>query len=757
MSVYKSIYWKFQTAFRKELLKLGMRLARKAAPPSPLDSEEPRSFLKYPNTQFALPGGAAATQVTPEANLWSGFAEFFVVAGNPPAAVDWRKRTFVDGWIPIVQASKIIDGIDYKLEMFMERLGDDESGPIAHFVQIETHNTSKESRNAAVGMGMTYPPVSHRCHWKWFVEEKFSKAWRYKMQDASAYRGGKMMFALCDGKFTNRFEKTGKRYSGEFKKVKRGEACCTGVVDFRLDAGEIKCVRFAIPYRPIAENDENAFSASAADYSKFRERAIRRWKGLMNPGAELIVPERKVFETSQASRMYNFQSRVKKGEQWVQLVNRLHYAHFWLRDAAFISRMWDVWGYHDVAEETLLNFLEYAKPNGFFCSQSGQLDGHGQSLWAFGKHVRMTNDKAFGNTVYPYVKRGVAWLDMTLAGDAYGLLPPSDALDNELIKGRYTGHNIWALAGLREAIFLAEFLDKKNDAAGWRRLFDDYKSRFINRLREVAAHNEGIAPPGLDVRGGEHWGNLLLLYVGELFDPGDLIVTATFEHYRKNCFAEGLATWNKFLHHYMTERVAQTALIRREPERAVHDFYSMLAHTGPTHEGFEWTIPPRGGRDYAIPVGPFELANFPPHGWFAACYNLLLRNMILMEGVGGSADTLFVFSGLSPAWAKPGSEIGLRNAPTHFGEVDVSLIANEDSAVVKFSPKWRKAPAKVVMPKPYFVERWSLKGQMADTADDLIFPISGGKIEIVWKIDPEKSAMSYESVWDDLKREYEGR
>ena len=69
------------------------------------DEEKPFSYLRFPNTQFAIPGEDAATQVTPEGNLWNGFAEYFVTAGDPPVSIEWRCRVFRDGWIPIIEST----------------------------------------------------------------------------------------------------------------------------------------------------------------------------------------------------------------------------------------------------------------------------------------------------------------------------------------------------------------------------------------------------------------------------------------------------------------------------------------------------------------------------------------------------------------------------------------------------------------------------------------------------------------------------
>jgi len=747
-------YFRFKA--RRQLLKLCLKLARTSMPEPKHDDSHPFGYFKNPNTQLAIPGEEAAAQVTPEGSIWTGRAEFFTITGDSNRPAEWRRRTFHRGWIPIIEADKTLGDINYFVEFFTEPAGDGTESFPSYYVVLSACNISDKPATARLGMGLLYPEPDHRCRRKPFATERFSPKWKFEMDETGAWRNGKLMYAVIGREgFTSKLEREGKPYESCFEKVAHGEGCCLGILEWHLGPQEERTAHFAIPHTPLPREKALRF-LDGLNVKTQRKKAMERWTKLLEPGAELLMPEQKVRHTSLASRVYNFQSQVKRDGEWIQLVNRLHYSHFWLRDCAFISRMWDVWGHHDVAERILLNFLNYARPDGLFCSQKGQLDGVGQALWAFGKHVSITGDNEFAVRVYQHVRRAVEWLARAIRKDRMGLLPPSDAMDNELIAGRYTGHNIWALAGIREAAELARMLDEDTDAESFEEFFNEYRDKFMRHLRAAAARNGGAAPPGLNVKGGEDWGNLLLLYVGELAEPFDELVTTTFDHYRREKYAEGLATWGGFLHHYLTERVAQTALIRGESESAATDFYSMLVHTGPTHEGFEWTIVPWDGRDYVIRLGPFEFANFPPHGWFAAAYNLLLRNMIIREGGGDDAGRLYLFSGLCPAWIRPGLETGMRGAPTDFGRVDAVIKAGENGAVLKIEPLWRKRPELMVFPKPFFIKSWRVKGNTGEAPDEIHLAPQATELELEWEFDRISSLLDYRSHLEKWKSKYRG-
>ena len=148
---------------------------------------------------------------------------------------------------------------------------------------------------------------------------------------------------------------------------------------------------------------------------------------------------------------------------------------------------------------------------------------------------------------------------------------------------------------------------------------------------------------------------------------------------------EGLSTWAGYLHHYVIERVAQSELILNQQKRVLNDFYAMLLHTGSCNEGFEMAICPWGNRDYELRIAGVKiLGNYPPHGWFASCFNLLLRNMLLRE----EDHDLHLISTLSPEWIKPNSILKVERAPTIFGLVSFTCKSMETGISLQFKANW---------------------------------------------------------------------
>ena len=371
------------------------------------------------------------------------------------------------------------------------------------------------------------------------------------------------------------------------------------------------------------------------------------------------------------------------------------------------------------------------------------------------RHVRVVQQADPGGSRRPVVAMRVRLgeiqdtFEFTLADRSH--------LENEMILGRYTGHNFWALTGLDAAIDLCELAGRDDLVEKYRSLRDSYYDRFMARLREVSDDRGGRIPPGLDVVGGTDWGNLLAVYPGGLMDPFDPLVTSTFDYIRQERMAEGIAMWQQSMHHYITERVAQTALIRGEQERVLDDFYAMLLHTGSCHEGFEWGIFPWNGRDYCIGFPGSLTCNFPPHGWYAALMNTLFRNMLVRE----EGDMLHLCSALSPAWTRPGDKVVVERAPTWFGQVTFTLDVSESAAVLEFNPQGcaRTMPARVVFHAPYYVrvKKARINGEdVSSPGPEIELPLSGGELRMEWERLPAEPR-SYQHIVEWYKEEYRRR
>jgi hypothetical protein len=303
---------------------------------------------------------------------------------------------------------------------------------------------------------------------------------------------------------------------------------------------------------------------------------------------------------------------------------KLRYHAFWLRDASIMTQALDLAGLHREAGENLAFFDRWQHADGQFISRAGQLDGHGQAMWAIGEHALRSGERTFAREVLPSLAR--------------------------------------AVAGLQAAVGVARLLGDDERVQAWSEALETLARTVRERVAVAAARNGGAIPPALDRDGGRDWGNLWAAWPAPVIDPTSPLVTATLARSREH-FREGLATYGEFhnLHHYLGFRVWQTELLRGEQARVVAGLYDSLAHTTNTSGGFETGVRPYARRSVDD--------NLAPHGWFAAELVALLRNMLVRE----FGDGIELFSAMPGRWLEPGRPTVVRGAATTLGKVGVTL------------------------------------------------------------------------------------
>jgi len=719
-----------------------------------IDEQEPFCYLAKSSTCLTVIAAQKGTQLTFDGAFYTGGMELCFFYGYLLKPVMCRQKYLLDGWMPIVSYSWKDGDIVYNVEAFANTLDGNPQSNLINFVKVEIQNTGLQNSKAHFVSATRFSGGDHR--FERMKPFQFLPDWVYEMTDNALIRDKKLILVFPEG-----LEKEivpGIPYTSSFKGndyniTDRSEV---GLLRFNkeLSPNEKKTLIFKFPFFPVAvEDTEQVQLILKADYNEFRQKTVDLWTNEMMKGAQLSLPEEKVMNTHRASLMYTWEAIWQKDGKWVQGVNKFQYNYFWLRDAAYIIHCNDVWGHHEIARKTLEIYPEYQNVEGLFSSHKGQLDGFGQALYALGQHAIITGDKAYAEQIYKYFPKAIEWLKKVRSEDLFHIMPYTMVFDNEFIQGHYTGHNFWALLGLRTAIRIAKMIGNENDAGMFLEEYENFKSAFMKKLDEVAGKN-GYIPPGLDAEGGQDWGNLLGLFPSEVLSPFDPRISTTLKKMHQEKFQEGLMTYMGRLHHYLTAKETENHIIRGEQEEALRHFYSILQHTGATNEMFEWQAVPWGDRD----VG----GNYPPHGWGAAMYNLLLRNMLVIErgGKGGlEPREIHLFSVISPAWAIPGKEISLRNAPTEHGLISFSMKFNDNGAEIRIDKKIRTQPKNIVIHIPYFVELRNFKADSkALYIEDggIVFDPDVSKITLKWKrkdVDP----LSYEKAVVDYKKEYARR
>ena len=715
---------------------------------------EPFSYFLVPSDVLGFKSCPEGTQITYDGAFNTVFGEFDIFAGSKLKPVNKRVKTLYRGYLPVIEYSFERDSTEYSIQAFAVPRNLDPRNDLINFIRITAKNRGQRSKETEIKVLFTDPHgrsrylPNNRENAEWY-HEQFINSWVYVtkrrpyVKGGEAWRGRHLVFLYSPPRDTNKIK---------VQPAMKGTVVSGPSVLFKIELqpGESRSVYFKLPYVPIfSEKKEEIALLKKMDYDDYFTKTVTFWEDELNKGMVLSIPDPKVENTIKSSLIYLMIARdITKNGKFIQKVNEFQYDFFYPRDVSYITRMYDMYNRPDMARESLDHFIVYdrnGRPKKF---RSIYPDDWGQVLWAMGAHFRATGDLDFARFIYPLIPPHFNKFIKLCKTDPLGLWPVAGPYDNEAISGHYTGHSFWALLGMKEAINIARALGKDEDARRFQKVYDEYYNRFIKVLRNVAAKAEGYIPPGLDdPNAGYDWANVSGgVYPFELLNPFDPLVTATVNMVREFKYQEGIMTygpnawvmkqnWMKndatafmgWLHHYETFYELETLLAREEQRKVVEDMYSFLAHTSSTNAGFEFSILPWGDRD------PHE--NYPPHGWCAARYCELLRNMFLRE----RGDTLHFASVLAPKWVEPGKTVQLKNGATFFGDISYTIKSHKKGADVEIAAKWRRMPKKIIFHTPWFL---NISGAI----------VNGKKVKVknqAFEIPPETKYIRLKWKWNE--------
>jgi hypothetical protein len=726
----------------------------------------PFSYYSYSVDEIGVMDAPMATEITPSGSLYTGYGELLFLVGPEMTPIQPRVRTLEKGYLPIVHFSHQQYGIDYQFTFFTAKLDD---GTLVNFARVVEKNTNRLPTRAVLTAATRYQNDTangsgvgeHRFARP--VDDgkpgdyrqpgvKFSPDWVYGFAQNAFLRSGKAFYLFPDPpdqEMLTEKQFYNMQIDNAPRKLNIFPTSLVGLVSYNsmLAPGAERTITFLMPLVPIPEGAETA-KILKEDFGEELNTTIGGWEKILHAGMRIETPEAKVNNTFRASLVYDLLARDHIGGSYIQTVNKLQYHAFWLRDASDIVNMYDLTGYPGYASQDLDFFARFQQPNGLFLSQPGQYDAPGEVLWVYGQHYLMTHDLGFARRVFPSVESEVDWLEKARASDPLHLIPASFVHDNEYVNGHITGYNLLALGGLKNAAILAEAVGQPAKAAQYRTDYQSYRADFVKAVARCTELDGGYIPPSLDGNcGGQDWGNLLGTYPEHIFAPNDPLITATLKMVQSR-YREGLTTYGtlRYVHDYLIMKNTLTEIVRDEQQQSLKDLYAMLVHTSSTQEGFEFAIRVWGDRDFAD--------NLPPHGWFAAEYRIVLRDMMVRSDEG----QVHLLSVMSPAWMGAGKTIRVERAPTQYGDVGFTLTQPDDhSAGIALNMQWRQPPQAIWLHLPWFAKVsgvW-VDGRLAAQKNGMVqIPADAHEVRIAWSRRPSTPDWSYDQAVQQYRQEY---
>jgi hypothetical protein len=460
-------------------------------------------------------------------------------------------------------------------------------------------------------------------------------------------------------------------------------------------------------------------------------RAIRDyWRNRVPIALEL--PDRKCADAFYSSLYYLL--IMQKGDKLFP--GAYNYKSFFLHDAVEMNSALDCAGLHDTAGKVTANFA--------YKEGGGYVDELGGSVYGLYEHYRFTRDTDYLARVYPRMIEGCRLIQKLRAQPdtddvaCKGLLPKGVSQDNFKYPAHLYVDNWWALIGLKSGMSAAERLGQTNDLPWLSAEFKSLHESILESLRvvmerEKVSYMPGFADhwgPDFHVVDGDHrilgdtqmaWAHRSALFPGQSLGievPVDLF-QKSYAHYWKNSgrFSGYDGGWfveyEKLFWGYNVQLAIPMMYLGMGDITLANLAWSLRHETCPG--GWAEAMTTRETSPGRWTVTDDEIIGDVPHGWTAAYYVLLVRNMLLREDGG----KLVLLPCIPETWLGAGQRIAVRNASTYFGTFGFSAESDADGPVTTLTLQTDSPPPngyELHLPRGWVVSDVEVDGKPAAVA-----------------------------------------
>lgn len=446
--------------------------------------------------------------------------------------------------------------------------------------------------------------------------------------------------------------------------------------DFDLGAGQARAVELAVPFHQTTPAPAQPAAVE------------REWDELLGRVTIDLPPIAAPLERSLRSNLAYILINLDGAA--IQPGSR-SYDRSWIRDGALTSAALLRLGHADTVRRFIEWYAPYQFPNGKVpcCVDARgadpvpENDSHGELIYVIAEYFRYTRDRQFLEQMWPHVAGAAAYIDslrqqrMTeeFRGPSkrvfYGLLPESISHEGYSAKPM---HSYWddffALKGLEDAAMIAEALGKE-ERLRFASMRDEFRRGLLESIRLAMEMHEINYIPG-SVELGDFDATSTTIAVSpagerEALEPA---LSRTFEEYYEFFKTRREGTWVDYTPYEF--RVAGTFVRLGQPRRAHELFDFFFSHQRPA-----------GWNHWAEVVGreaskPRFIGDMP-HTWVGSDFIRSLTDMLAYEENG----SLVIGAGVPPEWLA-GEEGGIviRDLPTHFGMLDLTMRGEGDSVKV---------------------------------------------------------------------------
>src|ERR1035437_8303278 len=118
--------------------------------------DQPFSYFSRPTDEIGMMDAEAATEITPEGYLRTGYGEMMFFAGPELEPISVRIRTLEEGRLSIVHYEFERDGVVYRFTLFAATLDGQPEGTLVNFIRVAMKNSSSQTNSEILATDIRY-------------------------------------------------------------------------------------------------------------------------------------------------------------------------------------------------------------------------------------------------------------------------------------------------------------------------------------------------------------------------------------------------------------------------------------------------------------------------------------------------------------------------------------------------------------------------------------------------------------------------
>ncbi|MDP4184295.1 MAG: hypothetical protein Q8862_03920, partial [Bacteroidota bacterium] len=406
------------------------------------------------------------------------------------------------------------------------------------------------------------------------------------------------------------------------------------------------------------------------DWASEMEQGKKEWNDLLNRATRMIIPDVEVTNAYRAclADLFIMREPIANGRM-IAVPGTDSYRAGNSGEPLLDAIALDQNGFHKEAKNGASVSIDMQDPDGNWADVQGWCHNSwavvGFKSWFIMNHYRITGDKTFLAEVYPKMLASSRFQEKqrarsrNAAGEksmTYGLMPRGfgdcGLMNDGDLYGVYIPHNIFSVYADRCTLEAAEILNKTDDIAELKKIFETAHKDLLTAL-DRGAINEGDYRwiPGVPGKtGGSSWGSLYAVSPCKLIDPNHKLVTGTIRRIESNISRGGQPLHNGWMDDgswvaITLDNLAEAKLAQGNGDAAVKYLYSTLNHGTPLYTWCE----ERGQEPNTT-----KTSGDRQHLWTPVAIVRILRDMFVLED--GKGINLAV--GTAREWLASGKMVG---------------------------------------------------------------------------------------------------